>query len=75
MKEQCKYIIKNKTSFFVTLELCYQYCRGDNEKYRLLSKHLFQRKHKHGGWKRFKIRISFPENNVLQLSNRNKNVD
>ena len=34
------------------------YC-GDNVKYGLLSKHLFQRKQQYGGWKNHKVSTNF----------------
>lgn len=40
----------------------YQYC-GDNVKYGLLSKNLFQRKQQHGSWESFSFAIKFYENN------------
>ena len=39
------------TVIFGTLILVLLCCCGDNVKYGLLSKRLFQRKQEHGGWK------------------------
>ena len=49
----------------------YYYC-GDNVKYGLLSKKLFQRKQQHGGWENFTVTISFYEKQWLLVLTWNK---
>ena len=52
------FILELSISISISTALLFCYC-GDNVKYGLLSKHLFQRKRQYDGWKNFTVTTNF----------------